>query len=368
MKKFLLLFLILLLFTVSCSKKEVEEKPNNEEINLDVNTPPEVNDNKEVILPVEPEIDPTKTEISLLTGLPCTPEIKNNRPIAIMINNLHASFPQESLSKADIIYECDMEGGVTRLMGIFSDLSDVKNIGSMRSARDYFIEIANSHDAVFVHAGGSPSAYTKIKDSGIDNIDGVNMYSVADTAFWRDNNRIKECGYEHSMMTSGDKLNTAIDFLKYRTSLENVSSFYNFNSEFTELSTDKTAKTVTLEHSEYLTVEFNYDDKIKKYLKNSFGQPHIDGSNGEQLSFSNLLILYVKEKVVDEEGRLNIDINSEGTGVYICAGKCIDINWSKAKDGAMFCFTCNGEDLKLNPGKTHISLFNKNRKEYVTIN
>lgn len=361
-------FLVIVVFgLVSCSEKEqVEIKKEETTKVIEVETP-KIEEIVAEPQPSEPEIDPTKTEISLLTGLPCTPEVKNMRPIAVMINNLHQSYPQQSISYADILYECDMEGGITRLMGIYNEFKNVGNIGSTRSARDYFVEIADSHDAIFVHAGGSPSAYERIKNSKTDNIDGVNMYSIADITFWRDKDRIKQCGYEHSMMTSGEKVCSAIDLLKYRTEFNNSYSSFCFNEEFKEPVSLVTANSLTLEHSEYLTVKFDYDEDKKEYFKYSFGEEHIDGTNGVQLSFTNVLILYVKEKVVDEVGRLQIELNTSGKGIYLTGGKALEIEWTKDKNGSPFSFTYNGDELCLNPGKTHITLFNKNREAYVII-
>lgn len=367
MKKIIFLLLITLFF-VSCSdnKSEVviseevieEETPDIEE----VPEPP-------VVTPIDPEPDPTKTEISYLTGLPCTPEEKVARPIAVMINNNKVSYPQESVSLADVIYECDMEGGVTRLMALFSSWSDIGNIGSMRSARDYFIDLSVAHDAIYVHAGGSPSAYTAIVETGIDNIDGVNMYTIPEDTFWRDRDRIKQCGYEHSMLTSGEKISTAVSSLKYRIEYsKGFSRAYSFKDEFSVPETDSFAEKLTLVHSDYITVEFMYDVMNKKYLKRSFGAPHVDGSNEEQLAFENVVVLFVSEKVIDSEGRLSIDLTGEGKGYYLTGGKKVDITWQRQSEGTLFSLYADGEQLLFNPGKTHITLFNKNRKDYVIIN
>ncbi len=369
MKKILLLFVLLSLLLVSCAKDKTEEKPSSDPkedlpVSEEITPEPEVTVPPEV--PEEPELDPTLTEISLTTGLPCTPETKTSRPIAVMINNNKVSYPQESVSHADIIYECDMEGGVTRLMAIYSQWQLLGNIGSMRSARNYFVDLADSHDAIYVHAGGSPSAYTEIADVGIDNVDGVNMYTLPDKTFWRDKDRIRQCGYEHSMMTSGSKLYSAINSLKYRTEYKSPDT-YKFNTEFITPDKGELAEKITLVHSNYITVEFIYDLKASRYLKRSFGAEHMDGSNAEQLSFENVVVLFVSESVVDDEGRLDLDLTGEGKGYYLTGGRVLDIKWSRDRKGDLFHLTLEGEELTLNPGKTHITLFNKNNSKNVII-
>lgn len=369
MKRIFLLLVLLTLLLVSCSKDKAPEKPL-EEKKEDLPVSEEVVPDPEITVPdeeeKEPDVDPTLTEISLTTGLPCTPEAYGIRPIAVMINNNKVSYPQESVSKADIIYECDMEGGVTRLMAIYSQWQQLGNIGSMRSARSYFVDLADSHEAIYIHAGGSPSAYTKIKETEVDNIDGVNMNYLPSNTFWRDKDRIRQCGYEHSMMTSGSKLEYAIDFMQYPTAYYDPDS-YKFNSEFIIPSQGEPAEKITLEHSDYITVEFTYDPKTSRYLKQSFGSEHMDGSNGVQLAFENVIVLYVSEKVVDDEGRLDLDLTGEGNGYYFTGGKAYHVGWSREREGELFFISLGGKELKLNPGKTHITLFNKNNSKNVII-
>jgi hypothetical protein len=65
------------------------------------------------------------------------------------------------------------EGGITRMMGIFTNMADIDKLGSMRSLRPYYLSISMSYDAITVHAGGSEQAYSDVKTLGADDIDGV---------------------------------------------------------------------------------------------------------------------------------------------------------------------------------------------------
>ena len=58
-----------------------------------------------------------------LTGEWVDPEVNQNRPIAIMINNIGEAMPQSGIGQADVIYEMVVEGGITRLMAVYSDYS-----------------------------------------------------------------------------------------------------------------------------------------------------------------------------------------------------------------------------------------------------
>lgn len=76
---------------------------------------------------------------SYLTGEPVDKKIGLQRPYAIMINNIKEGLPQSGVSQAEMIYEAQVEGGITRLMALFQDVDHVEKIGSIRSARHYIL-------------------------------------------------------------------------------------------------------------------------------------------------------------------------------------------------------------------------------------
>ena len=85
----------------------------------------------------------------------------NERPIAVMLDNSKASWPQAGLNDAFLVYEMIVEGGETRLMALFKG-ADLDKIGSLRSARHYFLDYALENDAIYVHFGWSPQAQSDI--------------------------------------------------------------------------------------------------------------------------------------------------------------------------------------------------------------
>ena len=70
-----------------------------------------------------------------LTGEWVDPAVNEQRPVAVMINNIGEAMPQSGIGQADVIYEMIVEGGITRLMAVFSDYSGLEKIGPVRSAR-----------------------------------------------------------------------------------------------------------------------------------------------------------------------------------------------------------------------------------------
>ena len=195
-RRILVLFLVIWLICAlpGCGKASIEQEPE---------TPPPAEE-------PEPRPEPyVPSGINPLTGEPMESKYENNRPVAVMLNNLKAAQPQLGISQADIIYEVPAEGGITRMLGVYQSLEGVGNLGSIRSARSYYLELALGLDALFVHAGGSPGAYRDLPAWGVDNMDGVRGRSDAEI-FWRDAERRKSKGYEHSLLTSGERI---LDYL-----------------------------------------------------------------------------------------------------------------------------------------------------------
>ena len=126
-----------------------------------------------------------------------------SRPIAVSINNNHAAWPQSGLQDAYIAYELIAEGGITRILAFFKD-TDTEKIGSVRSARHYFLDYVLENDAIFVHYGHSPQALSDIKSLSINNING--MYDSS--AFYRD--KTLKRASEHTAFTTMEKIRKTI--------------------------------------------------------------------------------------------------------------------------------------------------------------
>ena len=90
---------------------------------------------------------------------------------------LQASLPQSGILYAEIVYEAQVEAGITRLMGVFQDVDEVEKIGSIRSARHYYVDFAHDNDALYVHFGQSRFAQSRFDNEGIVTISGLSSSS-----------------------------------------------------------------------------------------------------------------------------------------------------------------------------------------------
>ncbi len=370
MKKLLSLILCLatLLTLVSCMGDIIEKREENTTLPPEPETETEevTEEVTEVIAPPKP-VAPEFT--NPLTGLEASEELSKSRPVAVMINNLKASMPQEGISYADVIYECIVEGAQTRLLALCLDYTEVPVFGSVRSSREYFLDFAANHDAIYVHAGGSDEAYRQIKSRKVANLDGVNMY-LPDT-FYRDAERRKVMAFEHTLMTSGEKIESGIKYKKYRTELkENFASPFSF-AEFGEeiIPVGEVAKYLGFKYSSSYKPYYIYNEENSVYERYQFGEAHIDNTTDTQLAFENIIVIYCPTyNTNDELGHYNVNCVGEGEGYYISRGIAQKIKWKKpAADTPVSFFEESGDELVINRGRTFVQVCTNAMKETTVI-
>ncbi|MCL2372222.1 MAG: DUF3048 domain-containing protein [Defluviitaleaceae bacterium] len=301
---------------------------------------------------------------SFFTGLPIYEEYLHRRPVAVVVNNLLQALPQSGIGYADIIYEVLSEGQVTRLVAIFQSYWPEK-IGPVRSARDYFVDFAFNHDAIFVHHGASPSGYGRIRNLRIDSMDGMALEGFT---FWRDRTYpewARNSGtrpLEHSSYTSDERLRQRIYDVNMRDYLGEDPAFgFRFGSPQQAHSGE--ALTVTVPFSPGYIRRFIFDESTGLYLVE---YPHgalYDAINHQQVSVTNILIQLTSKTHVpgDGAGRRNVHTVGSGRGYLATGGVYFPLLWEK--DGhtePMRWYFEDGTPLTLNPGRTWINVFQSN--------
>lgn len=357
-QKMIALFAVLALALTACGEDETVVTPSPEQTNTPAPTPT-VSVTPEVTPEPEPSPEPEYDgPVNPLTGLPIAEEALNDRPIAVMLNNLKQALPQLGNSQADIIYEVLAEGGITRMLGVYQSVEGVGEIGSVRSSRPYYLELALGHDAIYLHAGGSEDAYSKIKEWGVTALDCVRG-PYEGSLYWRDKGRVSNNGWEHSVVTSGDKILELFPTYSFR---KEHKEGYAYEMQFAKDGTPadgQQALTIEVPYSPYKTGLFTYDAETGKYLVEEFGAAYIDGNTGEQVAVTNVLVLQTACQMIkgDDAGRITVDLTGEGDGWFACGGKIIPIRWSKEGRNEQFVYTTqSGELLTFGAGTSYVNI------------
>ncbi|MBQ7500483.1 MAG: DUF3048 domain-containing protein [Clostridia bacterium] len=350
----LLAFVMMLGALASCGGDEAEESATETETEKVTEKVTETETETEIEL-----VDLVPENINQLTGLEAAYDVSTSRPIGVMFNNIHDALPQVGIGGVDILFECLAEGGITRLFGLFDEYNDLGVLGSIRSCRPYYLDFAQMFDAIYVHAGGSEDAYSDIANRGINNIDGVRFDPLG--VYYRDEERMQTMLIEHTLMTTGQGIIDTIEYCNYRTELRDGYEYPFVFPEWAE-TTDiggEESKAIHLPISWYQTVDYKYDEADALYLRYQYdGEPHIDGATGEQLKFTNVIVLFCDTYVYDGYGRLKVNTVGDGDGFLATGGKYIPIKWHR--DGqdtnAVFTRADNGEIITINRGKTAINV------------
>ena len=315
-----------------------------------------------VIAPVEPEPEPEPVfpYAHPLTGEGLDQDISGKRPIAVMFNNLKKALPQLGVSQADVVYEIVAEGGITRMMGVFQELEGVGELGSIRSARDYYVNLALGHDAIYIHAGGSPQAYEALGSWGVTHIDFVN--GPYGNMCWRDPDRRKNAGLEHSLLTSSEKV---LEQMPSRFRLDHEEG-YSVGWTFAKDAPagGQPAEKLTVPFSNYKTGYFTYDKETNLYftaqsLDGSDPISYVDGASGQAVGVGNVLVLYTDISRVpgDSAGRMSVRTTGTGDGLLLRDGQIYEITWRRDKRTDNYSFLDkSGQPIPLAVGHSYIDI------------
>lgn len=347
--------------------------------------------------PITPEKPVEVVYTAPLTGLPVD-QPSLSRPIAVMINNAPAARPQSGLAQADMVYEVLAEGGITRLIAVYQSYHGDVTIGPVRSIRPYLIGIGESIGALLVHAGGSPEAYSLLQQGHKEHLDEI---TNASAPFWRDSSRKAP----HNLYTNEEKLRKGALQKKYKqevtiptypflpsttevTDTTNTESLDNYtdsadnndkpadsattnqsatdptnNTNATTNTTTTTPATTEVKATsiqlqfllESYKVGYDYNAKSGVYTRSMNNEPHIDLNSGKPLTASNIIVLGGDYKVLDDIGRLSLDLDAGGEAILFQKGQQIKGQWSK-KSGDVIRFMSSGQEVPLVPGVTYYNI------------
>ena len=296
-------------------------------------------------VPTETTTEPVLTNVNILTGeANLSDDAIGKRPVSIMVENHPDARPQWGLSTPDIVCEGLVEGGITRMLWIYSDVSEVEKIGPCRSARNNYIEVAAAFDSIYGHFGGSKHAYNLLNsDSTLDDID----FKDGEGKYDRD--RSRGVATEHTAYTTGEWLVEAIEKKGLRTDIDK-----DYAKPFTFAESKRTlpggeCNNVYVAFSSSYKHTFTYDAEDGLYY-NYMNSNRMMDDNGTQMAVSNVLVLNCNVTYYDTQyAEWNL---TSGTGYYASNGTYEEITWEKGGTHDMFKFMdADGNELQFNTGK-----------------
>lgn len=345
------------LFLFGCGKDENEiEELSLEEVEI------QTDEAKEEAV-VDDDLPPEEGMVrSPLTNEWVSEDVASLRPLAVMIPNDASTLPQYNISNADILYECLVEGEITRMMGIFGDWTNLERVGNIRSCRDYFVYWAFEWDSIYCHAGGPFYIDEVISRADTNNL---NALTSPKGVFYRTTDRKAP----QNLYLDGKDIEKEAKRMGYElTPRANYAdaNHYQFTSKskpntLEQYSDAAVATKIDLKDAYPVTqtwFEYNEDDGLYYRFQKPSKGAHMDAATDKQLAFSNVLIQFTYHEVRDAKGYLAFQCNdTTRDGWYFTQGKGIHVNWKKTSDyGATRYYDDDGNEITLNTGKTMVCI------------
>jgi hypothetical protein len=293
----------------------------------------------------DPKQEPQFAYTAPLTGLG-TNQPPEQRPVMVMMNNAPQARPQSGLNQADLIYEVLAEGEMTRFLAVFQSRHP-EVIGPVRSIRSYFIELGTGLDAVMIHAGGSPDALATLARSDYSHLDEIPNGKY----FWREKFRKAP----HNLYTKPELIWKAIEDKGMRKTAEPIR--FLFLPADAVIGDGEPASNIEIAFHSLNKATFRYDPEQRKYLRFTNGEAHSDLLDNRQLAASNVLVVAARHRIVDSEGRRDVDVDGPGDGYLFQQGKAQKIKW-KRSGGVIRAYADDAmtRELPLLPGQTWVEI------------
>jgi len=291
--------------------------------------------------------------INKLSGLEISDSIKNYRPIAVMIENHPESRPQSGLHLADVVFEVVDEGGITRYVAVYSSY-EAEIMAPIRSARQYYAEIARSFDPIYAFWGTYPECYPIIESMDMDVLDGNSEVLAYAPSGWRNSSR--HSSLEHTACMSTVKLKE--DAENYGYSLEGGLSPFRFKLDSVQ-SDRGNISNITVDFStDQFKIDFEYNIDNNNYIKYLAGSPHKDRETGEQITLNNVIVIITDiANSGDAAGHMVVRTTQSGKAYYFLDGNVIKGTWERNSIFDPFTFKDDdGKIVLFNRGSTWVSI------------
>ena len=363
--KLLLLLTALGLSLAACGKKDKEPEPEPVDegsaiVIEDEKEEPEVEEvvEEEAAATEEPDVAPDGMYASELTGEWIDESLKDQRPVAVMIDDEKTALPHFGVSQVDVLYEMvnsTQNEGVTRFMALVKDWGKIKQLGSIRSTRPTNLQIFPEWGAVLCHDGGPFWNDNFYKNVFVERFSGT---------FSRvDNGKAREFT-EYVLSGDLDKNFKSTGYSTTYTEYYQGGSHFDFASRNNPNTLEQYSNSVACTK---INLPFNhnkpwleYDEAEGVYKYFQYGSAESDAGNGnEQVKFKNLFLMNAELKQLDDHGYMQYIVNDihNRDAWFITNGRAVPCTWSKQTDLDFTTFTdADGNMIKANVGKSYIAL------------
>lgn len=296
-----------------------------------------------------------------LTGLRADdPATIKRRPLNVRLPNDPAARPHIGLSKADLVFEMIVEGGITRYAAIYHS-QDVKAVGPIRSYRFSDLHITQMLRGALVASGATVEEGDAVTRSvGAGNMVSVDAervggpyYRVEGRGTDLNNLFVDIAAAREAVKAAGAKDPVDVPPLAFFPSLEHDALAGGFST-----STPATTVVIPFQRD---PVTFTYDEGSRGYRRSQAAVRTVDPDGDVPILARNIVVIHTDiwqtSVVEDIYGSLGLDYRMTGGGnaTIFRDGRRVDGTWKR--DGVLDMFTfydAAGQRILLEPGQTWI--------------
>lgn len=281
----------------------------------------------------------------------------NNRYIGYVITDEDSKHIQLNLEDADFYFESETEGGIPRILAIFSSIDRVPDeIGPVRSARPHFAKFAYAMDAIYCHIGGSHSGLATIQSLGVDDVRNAEQASS-----------VLANSQNYSWNRKVFPKTKVMNEIKQRG--HSLTSTYSGPYQFGEKEGTLPATTIDVKISGNYQMAFTYDAASGLYQKhrNSLSTPVHVTHTGGTIEVSNVIVMY-DNRFTDPLDAKRYDFTMQsGEGLLASGGKSRTIKWKNSTTGLKYYEADGVTPLTVSVGKTFVCLTSSGFKSQTTV-
>jgi hypothetical protein len=272
--------------------------------------------------------------------------------ISAVIDNHSDARPQFGLSRAEVVYDIPAEGGINRYLAFFrSDIEDNFQIGPIRSARPYFLDIAKEYQSLLLHCGGSPEALARV----------IKEKLLTLNEFYNGQYYLRYSGYiaPHNVLAQYDLIKNYLEENNFNNSKVIA---WKFKEKEIFSNIDRSLANFNIQvkngQSQY-DVNWDYNLSDNNYIKKIAGEEQVDNF-GENIKVDNIVLQFVETEILDSELRLKIDLLGQGQSIVCLDGYCHQTYWQKNnnEDRTRY-YLETGDEIVFNSGRTWIHLIDE---------
>lgn len=311
--------------------------------------------------------------VNPLTGLPYpNEEAMARRNLIVKVSNFPPIVrPQHGINSADVVYEYEAEGGVTRFASIFRSQAP-ERVGSIRSARLMDLELATMYRALLAYSGTSepiqqlllgedffqfqlisPSVgHQENQSNNCDETPFCRNFALTETGAAREHTLF---GNTQTMWDVATRQNTNRGFIAFGFAF----------SDFPDAD-GLPANDVHIAWWSQADARWQYDPETERYVRFTDNIPHLDAADGEQLWADNLVVIevpHVDRPDLFPEGAnytsLGVELWDQGLAYLIRDGQLYQGYWRRRNQepgSALQIIYGDNTPIMMKPGRTWVTV------------